>query len=133
MMRVLETVTTVGSLVGAFGAFSRPALSQQGATGMPAEQVIAAWKATPKEVAQKMLAKYGKPNEVTANRLVWHNNGPWKKTELVNEEIAHDFPVPHKDMLYQSIAYRVDAGKADEILQYDGSVVLERTKGELAG
>lgn len=37
--------------------------------------MIAAWKATPQEVAKKMLAKYGQPQEVTANRLIWPDNG----------------------------------------------------------
>jgi hypothetical protein len=97
-----------------------------------AEQVIASWKAKPAEVARTMIKKYGQPQEVTANRLVWHNNGPWKFSELVNEEIAHSFPMPHTDMLYQSIAYRIDPEKADELIQYDGSVILERTKGEIA-
>lgn len=70
---------------------------------MSADQVIAKWKSTPRDVAKTMIAKYGQPQEVTANRLIWHNDGPWKLTELVNEEIPHDFPMPHKDMLYQAI------------------------------
>ena len=41
-------------------------------------------------------------------------------------------PVPHKDMLYQAISYKVDPDEADELLQYDGSIILERTKGEIA-
>ncbi len=106
--------------------------STQPHSGLSAEQVIAKWKPTPKEVAQRMVAKYGQPQEVTENRLVWHNNGPWKYSELVNEEIAHDFPMPHKDALYQAVNYKIDPDKADELLQYDGSVILERTKGEIA-
>lgn len=118
-------------------AFSMSAaVGAQRASSVPAaqsvEQTIAGWKAKPREVAQQMIKKYGAPQEVTANRLIWHNNGPWKFTELVNEEIPHTFPVPHHDMLYQVIDYRVDPADADEVLTYDGSVVLERTKGELA-
>jgi hypothetical protein len=79
-----------------------------------------------------MIEKYGQPQEITTNRLVWHNNGPWKHSVLVNEEIPHDFPMPHKDALYQAISYKIDPDKADEILQYDGSIILERTKGEIA-
>jgi hypothetical protein len=97
-----------------------------------AEQVISGWKATPQEVAKKTIAKYGPPQEVTENRLIWHDNGPWKFTELVNEEIPHDFPVPHTDMLYQAINYRIDPSDADDVLTYDGSIVLDRTKGEIA-
>jgi hypothetical protein len=99
---------------------------------LSADRVIANWKATPKEVAQKMIAKYGQPQEVTANRLIWHDNGPWKYSELVNEEIPHEFPMPHKDALYQAINFKVDPAKADELLEYDGSIILERTKGEIA-
>lgn len=97
-----------------------------------ADQAIANWKAKPQEVARTMIAKYGQPQEVTANRLIRHNNGPWKYTELVNEEIPHEFPMPHKDMLYQAINFKVDPDKADELLAYDGSIILERTKGEIA-
>jgi hypothetical protein len=97
-----------------------------------AEQVIVNWKPMPREVAGKMIVKYGQPAEVSANRLIWHDNGPWKFTELVNEEIPHDFPMPHKDMLYQAIAYKIDPDDADTLLQYDGSVILERTKGMIA-
>jgi len=49
-----------------------------------------------------------------------------------HEEIPHDFPKPHMDMLLQSIDYPVPPDKFDELAAYDGSVIAERTKGELA-
>jgi len=128
---LLATAVTVAAV--ALGAAAQSAAPQSKAPGSSsADQVIANWKATPKEAAQKMIAKYGQPQEFTANRLVWHNNGPWKHSELVNEEIAHEFPMPHKDALKQTINYKVDSAKADELLEYDGSIILERTKGEIA-
>jgi len=96
------------------------------------DKIIAKWMATPKEVAKTIIAKYGMPNEATAMRLVWHNNGPWKMTELVNEEIPHAFPKQHPDMLKQTISYQVPTGKFDELAEYDGSVIVERTKGEIS-
>jgi hypothetical protein len=109
-------------------------VAQQPSAGssLRAKEVITSWKAKPAEVARTMIKKYGEPQEVTPDRLVWHRNGPWKFTELVNEEIPHAFPMPHTDMLYQSIAYRIEPDDADELLQYDGSIILERTKGEIA-
>jgi hypothetical protein len=65
-------------------------------------------------------------------RLIWHHTGPWKRTEVINEEIPHNFPQPHMDMLLQSIDYPVPPDKFDELAAYDGSVIAERTKGELA-
>ncbi len=96
------------------------------------ERIIANWKAKPQEVARTVIAKYGLPQEASAMRLIWHNNGPWKMTELVNEEIPHSFPKPHPDMLKQTISYRVPTDKFDELAEYDGSVIVERTKGEIS-
>lgn len=128
---VLGVATALAVVAGA-AAQSKAPDSKAAGSQHKADQVIAGWKATPQDVAKKMIAKYGEPQEVTAHRLIWHNNGPWKYSELVNEEIVHEFPVPHKDVLRQVINYKVDAGKADEILEYDGSVILERTKGEIS-
>jgi len=96
------------------------------------DRIIANWKAKPREVAMTVIAKYGQPHEATSMRLVWHNNGPWKMTELVNEEIPHSFPKEHPDMLKQTISYQVPWSKFDELAEYDGSVVVERTKGEIS-
>jgi hypothetical protein len=48
------------------------------------------------------------------------------------EEVPHDFPMPHKDVLEQSVEYRVPPEKFDELAAYDGSVIVERTKGEIS-
>lgn len=96
------------------------------------DRLIEGWKKQPKKVAQTMIEKYGPPQEATANRLIWHDNGPWKRTELLNEEIDHDFPKPHKDMLEQVVAFNVPAEKLSDLAAYDGSVMAERTRGELS-
>lgn len=109
-----------------------PQSSMAGRHKMDVQSYLASWKAKPKEAALKLIQKYGAPQEATVNRLIWHDKGGWKFTEIVNEEIAHDFPVPHVDFLYQAVPYRIDPKMADEVLSYDGSVILERTKGMLA-
>lgn len=96
------------------------------------DRITASWKAEPKMLAMKIVAKYGLPQEASANRLIWMNNGPWKWSELVNEEVQHDFPMPHHDMFKQVIAWKVPADKFDDLAEYDGSVIVERTKGEIA-
>ncbi len=97
-----------------------------------AKQVIANWPANPKKVAQEVMKKYGEPNESTPTMLVWHNNGPWKRTIIHVKEAPHKFPKTHTDMLQQFIDYRVPPAKFDEVAMYDGSVVAERTVGELS-
>jgi hypothetical protein len=121
----------VAAATSAVGSQS-PEVGPQQVTKAIIETTIQAWKAEPQKTARMIVAKYGLPQEASTNRLIWHNNGPWKTTVLVNEEVPHDFPMPHKDMLYQAVNYRIDSDDADELIAYDGSVVLERTKGEIA-
>ncbi len=134
-MRIYPPVRTVALLL-AIGPLALVDVSGQtppSASSMQdAERHLSSWKAKPRELAQELMKKYGAPDEVTPNRLIWHDKGGWKFTELVNEEIPHSFPMPHPDMLYQAIDYRIDPDKADELLNYDGSIILERTKGEIA-
>lgn len=99
---------------------------------MSADSTIASWPKTPQEVAKKMIAKYGQPNEVTPTMLMWHGNGPWKHTMVFKDEVQHDFPAPHTDLLQQSIDYKVPLDKYDDLAMYDGSVVVERTNGMIS-
>ena len=97
-----------------------------------AEKIMANWPAQPKKSAEKIIAKYGKPQEATASMLVWHKNGPWKRTVVGRVESPHDFPKPHMDLMVQTIDYRVPPEKLSALSAYDGSVFVERTVGELS-
>lgn len=99
---------------------------------MDYDEVIESWPDAPKEVAKEMVAKYGEPDEVTPSHVIWHNNGPWKKTTVYRDEIEHKFPKPHTDLLEQSINYKVPVEKFSELAEFDGSVIIERTKGVMA-
>ncbi len=48
------------------------------------------------------------------------------------DPVEHRFPVPHKDVLEQFIDYRAVPDKLDELARYDGSVIVERSKGEMS-
>jgi hypothetical protein len=90
------------------------------------------WAPASRTAAAEMQAKYGAPDEVTPTMLVWHDNGPWKRTVISREETPHSFPAPHPDVMEQVIDYRVPPELFDELAAYDGSVIVERTKGELS-
>jgi hypothetical protein len=95
------------------------------------ERIIEHWAAVPQKVARRMIEKYGPPNEAIPSRLIWYQNGPWKRTILYRDEVPHNFPKPHTDVLEQYINYRVPPEKFDELAAFDGSVVADRTKGEV--
>jgi hypothetical protein len=90
------------------------------------------WPETAQKAAKAMKEKYGEPAESTPSMLIWHNTGPFTHTIVYKEEVQHDFPMPHKDVLEQFINYKVPADKFDELAMYDGSVIAERTKGVMS-
>jgi hypothetical protein len=102
------------------------------ASGAAVLASITAWPAKSQEAARFMIEKYGPPREQTPTMLVWSATGPWKRTVLYREEVPHDFPKPHTDLLEQFIDYRVPVDRYDDLAAYDGSVIVERTKGEIS-
>lgn len=125
----------------------KPQNITQNTQNITMEQVnkeISNWMAKPKKSAQKMIKKYGLPQECTSKRLIWHNNGPWKRTEVINEMLPHNFPIPHHDRTLQAVNYDLAAKKYNpnldkavsddtysKITLFDGSTLYDRTKGEL--
>ena len=96
------------------------------------DQVLAGWPARPRLAAYRTIDKYGLPQEATPMRLVWHENAPWKRTVVLGKEIPHAFPRLHMDLIVQTIDYHVPADKSDELIAFDGSVLIDRTAGELS-
>jgi hypothetical protein len=48
------------------------------------------------------------------------------------EFYAHEFPAPHNDSVESVLAYRVPPTFATPVAEFDGSVVVERTAGEVS-
>ncbi|WP_137387701.1 hypothetical protein [Rhodoligotrophos defluvii] len=94
------------------------------------EALIENWPAAPREAARQTMRQYGPPNLGDPVRLTWYRNGPWKRTEITADEIAHNFPAPHTDFITNWIDYDVPIEKFSELARYDGSCLLDRTAGE---
>jgi hypothetical protein len=133
----MKTSVKVGAAVIAVLVFAlllaRTTRAQRSAaTTTSASDTIANWPSGSKSTAQAIIKKYGPPAEVTPSMLVWHNNGPWKHTIVFRDEVDHNFPKPHKESLWQFIDYRVQPDAVSNVVRYNGSVVADRTKGELS-
>ena len=96
------------------------------------QTLIENWPPMSRKAAEQTLDKYGPPNEAIASRLIWYNNGPWKRTICYRDEVLHNFPAPHTDVIEQFIDYQVPIEKFGELAAFDGSVIVERTKGEVS-
>jgi hypothetical protein len=94
--------------------------------------ILLSWQGPSRDGAYQIIHKYGLPNEATASRLIWYNNGPWKRTIIHRDVVPHHFPAPHYDYLQQFIDYRTPVDKFDDLVRYDGSVYPDRTGGEVS-
>jgi hypothetical protein len=94
-----------------------------------ADEIVKTWPETARQAAEAMMDKYGAPDEASPSLLLWHHNGPWRRTIVYREEAQHNFPTPHRDVLEQFVSYRVPVEKFDDLAAFDGSVLVDRTKG----
>jgi hypothetical protein len=101
-------------------------------TGNTAAQTIQTWPEESREAAQLVLKKHGEPDEATDTRLVWRNRGKWKRIVATRDFFQHQFPAPHTDSVECVIDYRVPVEKFTPLARFDGSVIVERTAGEVS-
>lgn len=102
---------------------------------MPAQkaaELIRNWPEESREAAQLVLQQHGEPDEATHMQLVWHQRGWWKRIVATRAFYRHDFPMPHFDSVETVIDYRVPVDKFTPLAQFDGSVICERTAGEVS-
>jgi hypothetical protein len=98
----------------------------------PSSTMIGTWPEESHEAAQLVIDQYGEPDEITETQLVWHQPGPWKRIVASKAFWAHHFPAPHIDAVESVIDYRVPPEMVTPLAEFDGSVVVERTAGEVS-
>ncbi len=131
-MKMATRLTTLGGLLLLFGA-SSPSAAQMGR--MNKAQVMkmtGTWPKASQDAIAFMTNKYGAPAAMTDDMVIWGHTGPWKRTIVYKVEHPHEFPGHHTDVMQQWIDYKVSPSMHDKLAMYDGSVVVERTSGEIS-
>jgi hypothetical protein len=95
-------------------------------------EIIQGWPEDSREPAQLVIDKYGEPDEATESQLLWHDVGPWKRIVATKQVYEHNFPAPHKDSVESFLDYRVPTEFFTPLAEFDGSVIVERTAGEVS-
>lgn len=95
------------------------------------DEIVRHWPEKSQALVRTIAHKYGAPRESLDSRLIWHNNRPWKQTVIYREANQHNFPASHTDLLAQTINYKVPVGKLADIAAFNGSIVVDRTAGEV--
>lgn len=97
------------------------------------ERHVKEWPEASKNATMAMFDKYGVPDTIGKDMLVWNDSGDFKRTVIYSTEVQHNFPMPHTDVMEQTINYKAPAAqKVADIWKYDGSVHLRRTEGEMS-
>ena len=116
-----------GALAGSAAQATMPAQPDAAAVA----DLVKDWPREAKAAAEEMLRKYGAPQEATATQLRWQDNRPWTRTVVHKAAVEHDFPAKHMDVLEQVVPYRVPLNFFEALATFNGSVVADRTRGEL--
>lgn len=101
-------------------------------TAARGSEIVQDWPQQSREAAGLVIEKYGEPDEANETQLTWHKPGPWKRIVATRAFFDHNFPAPHIDAVESFIDYRVPVGKFDALAEFDGSVIVERTAGEVS-
>ncbi len=111
---------------------ARPAPAPKPDPRTQSAKVVPSWPERSRAAAEAMTAKYGPANESSPTMLIWRDRGPWKRIVVYRDVVAHNFPTAHEDVITQVIAYKVPKDRVDEVIAFDGSLVIDRTRGELS-
>jgi len=113
--------------------FLLPAMAlAQGSYPKSAMDAIKGWPEVTQTAAGTLLQRYGAPDEIGTEKLTWYRNGVWKRTVLHRDPVIHNFPKPYLDYLEQTIDYQVPVDKFSDLAMLSGSLVANRTKGEIS-
>lgn len=82
--------------------------------------------------AKDIIEKYGDPQEVTSDSLIWRNVAPFKRIVVHKVTYNHRFPLMHQNAVEHVVDYKAPVNKIDDLWKYNGSIVLDRTKGEMS-
>ncbi len=137
MPRLMIPAILAGMLLSSLGAEAQDMTmksdKRMAVMSMPRmEKMMKSWPTASREAAAYMMKKYGKPMHMNEHMAMWGRTGQWKRTIVYDYEMSHQFPGPHTDVMQQWIDYKTPLDKYDDLAMYDGSVVIERTNGEIS-
>lgn len=129
------------ALLGAAAGCVRPGkMAGAGEPALPpesrlelAERVSAGWSETPRLAARLMIERYGPPDLVGSSRMIWHGNGPWKRT------IVRDLPRPYaraadedEGVIEQAVAYHMTPEKAAAVSPFSPRLTFDSARMEMS-
>jgi hypothetical protein len=97
-----------------------------------ARSIIRDWPADSQNAAGAMIDKYGVPDLAGGTMLVWRDREPFNRIVAFRDPVKHMFPFEHNDVLLEEVRLKVPLDKVAEVLRFDGSLLIDRTRGTVA-
>lgn len=95
-------------------------------------RVLDLWEGQPLAEAQEIIQKYGYPQEALPDRLIWYDNGPWKRTVIYCNPVLTGFPEQHEVFLEQTIEYTIPANLSSDVSAFASNVYPDWVSGEVS-
>lgn len=99
--------------------------------GFLADAVVANWWPGSARAARRLIERYGVPDEVHPEHLVWRGNGPWARTVVRNVTPPYG-PAEDLGVVEQAVSYPLSPGQVVDLRAYDLRLDYERGARELA-
>ncbi len=95
------------------------------------ESIILLWPAYSYRLARRMIARYGLPVDSVEDRVVWRDNGPWKRTVIYRNPPSDGLFRKGRGRLEQSVAYKFPKGRAPALAAFDRTIEADEEAGLL--
>jgi hypothetical protein len=97
-----------------------------------AQEIVTKWYAYSEVVALKLMDKYGPPDRLETNRLVWHNAGPWGRIAVWDEEDYDYSGRVGRDNLEQTLISDVPRDKRQALAAFSSKITVSQDGKELS-
>ena len=83
------------------------------------------------EYGNLLAKKFGVPKIIGDDMLAWDDKAGFTKVWVLDESIAHSFPVAHKDFVYSTRNIKVPPQLVGALAAVSGSIMVDGLKGEV--
>lgn len=132
MPRIISVVAALLVVILPLARAGGGGWSDRVAVPKPAEKQIESWPSRSRSAARVTMARYGMPDEVGADALVWRASGPWKRTTVHRRAWLRYAFGAEPDCLENTVAYEVPTRSVRDLARFDGRISADPDRAELS-
>lgn len=130
------TRITIGSIIATLLAFCLPAGGTEGwsrkLSETTTEETITGWPTLAQRMALLTIERYGRPDAVAEDALVWRGNGPWLRTTVHSRALTRRAYRRDVDFLENTVRYDVPRRLRADLARFDPGLSWNAALGELS-